>query len=198
MLLFHGTTVANAKSILKHGFNYNVDPIWTCSNQETYFFHEDFLTKEFPDLESKKEIMSRGIHMALDQSLITLAIQNPSDYRGAVLVFDTELMNNKNDIEEDYSCEGMSDLAVCLRNPDMSGLIGVYVMDQDLRSLRLLTLASLSGRDWIMKVDLPEWEQKIVDALSESHVDTSEVIDNVTYTKMRIKKSINPGLMKAA
>ena len=196
MLLFHGTTVENAKNILKNGFNY-MDSIWTCSGHETYFFHEDFFKSEF-GIEDRKDILDYGIREALQQSLISLAIQNPSDYRGAVLVFDSELMNNKDEIEPDYSCENMSSMAVALRNPDMKGLIGVYFMDQDLRSLRLFTLAQLSGREWIMQVNLPDWEQRLVDSLVDASVDTTETFDHVTYTKQKIKQTSNKGLLKAA
>lgn len=196
MLLFHGTTVENAKNILKNGFNYN-DSIWTCSGCETYFFHENYL-KEEHGIDSPEEILERGIREALDQSVITLAIQNPSDYRGAVLVFESDLMSNGGELEPDYSCEGMSSMAVALRNPDMNGLVGVYIMDQDLRSIRLITLAQLQGRTWISEVELSAFEQKLVDQLVETSVDTTELLNEITYTKLKTKQPKKQGLLKAA
>lgn len=195
MLLFHGTTVENAKNILKHGFSYD-SSIWTCSEAETYFYHENYFRKEY-EIEDRNEILERGIQEALGQSLITLAIQNPMDYRGAVLVFDSELMNNKDEINPDFSCQGMDHIAVALRNPDMRGLVGVYVMDQDLRATRLFQLAQLVGREWIMEVELPSHEGAIVDALVDSSVFV-DVMENVTYTKKNIKKTNNRDLLKVA
>lgn len=197
MLLFHGTSVENAKNILKNGFNYN-DSIWTCSGNETYFFHENYFRGEH-ELETREEILEYGIRVALEQSMITLAIQNPSDYRGAVLVFESDLMNNGGELEPDYSCVGMDQMAMALRNPDLNGLVGVYFMDQDLRSSRLFVLATLIGREWITEVELSSYEQRLVDQLVETSVCTAEIIEDITYTKQRIKKTTQPsGLMKVA
>ena len=45
MLLFHGTTLENAKKIQKEGFSYNKQ-VWNCSGDETYFFTEEFMWEE--------------------------------------------------------------------------------------------------------------------------------------------------------
>lgn len=197
MLLFHGTTIENAKQILKNGFNYN-NSIWSCSQNETYFFSGDYFKKEY-DLNNDEEVLQYGIQEALQQSMITLAVQNPADYRGAVLVFDSDLMNNKDEIEPDYSCENMQDMAVCLSNPDMKGLIGFYVMEEDCRVVRLVTLASMASNQHLNEVNLSSIEKKMMEALVNSDAISQvydEVYSNLSYNEIEL--NINQSLLEAA
>lgn len=195
MLLFHGTTVSNAKSIIKNGFQYE-SSIWNCSENKTYFFTSDFLQKEF-DVESENEILSYGIQHALEQSMITLAVQNPKDYRGAVLVFDTFLMNNQDEIEPDLSCPNMENMAVALANPDLNGLVGFYIMDEDVKSFRFFTLASMMENTYLNEVELSDCEQQLVSALRKSDVlsDAFEITSQMKYTKQKINQ---PTYLKVA
>lgn len=167
MFLFHGTTIENALDIIKNGFN-NDSSIWSCSREETYFFTDKFIKREY-DLTSEEEIIDRGVHEAMQQSLITLAVQNPDDYRGAVLVFDSSLMKNQKKIKPDTSCPNMSESAVALANPDMNGLIGFYVMNDSYKELRYYTLSSFEGHDLLNEVEnLNAIDRLMIQAVSES------------------------------
>lgn len=195
MLLFHGTTVSNAKSIIKNGFGYDKSN-WTCSENKTYFFTSEFLEREF-DTQTFEETLERGITHALEQSMITLAVQNPKDYRGAVLVFDTTLMNNQGEIEPDFSCENMDHCAVALANPDMSGLIGFYVMDDDMKAFRFFTLASMKTNSYLVEVDLNSAEEQLVESLSKSDALSAafDITGQVSYSKQKINQ---PTYLKVA
>merc|ERR1711916_268843 len=84
-----------------------------------------------------------SISYTMDQARITLATENPEVYKGAVLVFDTELMSNGNCIQKDYSCENMDGCAVTLVNPDMNGLVAVIYSTEDERETRPFFLTFL-------------------------------------------------------
>lgn len=188
MILFHGTTVSNAKNIVKNGFEYN-DKIWSCSEEKTYFFTSEFITNEF-GIEDMNDILHQGIQYALEQSMITLAVLNPKDYRGAVLVFDTALMDNQDDIEPDTSCPNMENTAVALSNPDMKGLIGFYVMENDMKAFRYFTLGSMMNNDYLEEVELNSAELRLIESLSGSNAlgEVFDIISEVSYVKQKINQ----------
>lgn len=175
MLLFHGTTLQNAKKIQKEGFSYDKQ-VWNCSNEETYFFTEEFFWDEH-DAEDFSEMWQHAISHTLDQSRIVLATENPDIYKGAVLVFDTELMSNKNDIEQDYSCENMENQAVTLVNPDMNGLVAVIYATEDEKESRPFMLTSLSQNDYFIMPEINSITEKIISALENT--DFYEVLEEL-------------------
>lgn len=189
MLLFHGTTVENARQILQNGFVYEKQN-WNCSSEETYFFNGDTLAKEY-DLSSREEIIQCGVREGMTQSFISLAIENPDDYRGAVLVFDTDLMKNAEDIEPDTSCENMSDLAIALRNPDMSGLVGYYEMDQSQNALRYYTLAHFVSNQYIMEANVSQTDLIFINAIAKNEsmmCEMCEVSNEVDYSEVDLNE----------
>ena len=175
MLLFHGTTIENAEKIQKEGFGYN-KKVWDCSLAETYFFTEDFFWEE-SSADDFSEMWNFAVTETLDQARIALAVENPKDYRGAVLVFDTELMKNGSDIQADYSCIGMEDMAVALCDPDMKGLVAVIHSNHDERESRPFWLASLQQREFFCMPELSIFNQTIVETLADT--DFCEVLDEL-------------------
>ena len=194
MLLFHGTTYENALNILKKGFDVNANPNWNCSRSEVYFFNGDYI-KESGDLESNEEIIQQGIQEALGQALITCAVQNPSDYRGAVLVFDSSLMKNQRQIKPDTSCENMENVAVCLTNPEMDALIGFYVMTDDYKEIRYFTLAQMKDNQYLNEVELSGIEESMIKLISESSSSALENLNdyacNIDYKEINYKLFLN-------
>lgn len=188
MFLFHGTTIENALDIIKNGFNTD-SSIWTCSGDKTYFYTDKFIKEEY-DTTSEEEIIQRGVHEAMQQSLITLAVQNPDDYRGAVLVFDSSLMKNQDEIEPDTSCPNMSKSAVALANPDMKGLIGFYIMNDSYKELRYYTLSSLEENTYLQDVELNAIDKLMIQAVIESSSVQSELFEissSIEFTKENLK-----------
>lgn len=168
MLLFHATTIENAQQILKEGFKYKTQ-VWSCSEESTYFFTESHVRSEMGDEDtSLEEVIDRGVKIGMDQARITLAVQNPSDYRGVVLVFDSELMSNGSELEVDYSCENMADMAVCVKNPDMNGLVSAFKMTDCEKSFRLFQLASYVTNDYQVDLDISQLELSMIHSLSSS------------------------------
>jgi hypothetical protein len=197
MKLFHGTTIENALAIVQNGFSYEKSN-WNCSESKTYFFTSQHFKEEF-GLETDEEVMDYALQEAFQQSLIGLALENPQDYRGAVLVFDTDLMNNQDLIEPDLSCPNMGDRAVELANPDMQGLVAVYVMTESLSAYRLFTLASLRMNDYLKEVELNSMEQQLVDSIAKSRDVLSsayEITSQLSYEQMTINQT-NTGLKAA-
>lgn len=191
MKLFHGTTIENAMSILNHGFNYD-QKNWNCSEDKTYFFTEEYFRYDH-GAETEEEVLQYGINEAMQQSLITLARENPTDYRGAVLVFETDLMNNGKEIEPDDSCPNMEGMAVALRNPDMSGLVGVYVMQDDLKAFRFFTLASFVENEYLQEVELNPSEQQLVMAIAKTDLNASvyDITSDLTWSELNINDQIH-------
>lgn len=190
MLLFHGTTVSNALNILEEGFSYHKNN-WSCSEEKTYFFTGKYFQNEF-GIETEEEVLSYGIQEALQQSMISLAIENPSDYRGAVLVFDSRFMNNKDEIEADHSCPNMSEMAVALKNPDMQGLVGFYIMDEDVKSFRLITLSSLNRSQYINEVSLSSIEEQLMEVIAKSDnllCNANDIFSQISYSKQSINQT---------
>lgn len=191
MLLFHGTTVENALDIIKNGFNTD-SSIWTVSGETTYFFTDKFIKTEY-DLTSEEEIIDKGVYEAMQQALITLAVQNPKDYRGAVLVFDSRLMKNRSKIKPDTSCDYMDKTAVCLKDPDMNGLVGFYVMDESYHELRYFTLSSVISQTYLNDVELNCIDNLMIKAISESssvQEEFFEISQSVRYSKQEFNKQI--------
>lgn len=178
MILFHGTTFENAKKILKQGFKYKKQ-VWSCSENKTYFFTSEYISKEF-DLEDESDVLHKGIQEALDQSRFALAVENPSDYRGAVLVFDSSKMKNENEIETDYSCENMEH-CVCLENPDMDGLIGVYVMQDEESLTRPMILASFVDREQAVELNFSEKELSFLKSIANAGIYIEEMFQEIEY-----------------
>jgi hypothetical protein len=178
MILFHGTTFENAKKILKQGFKYKKQ-VWACSENKTYFMTSDYISEAF-ELDDESDIMHKGIQEALDQSRFALAVENPSDYRGAVLVFDSSKMKNKDQIEPDYSCENMEH-CVCLENPDMDGLIGFYVMQEEESLTRPMILASFVDRDHAIGLEFSEKELSFLKSLAKAEIYVEEMFQEIEY-----------------
>lgn len=195
MLLFHATTMENANQILKEGFKYK-SQVWSCSDEQTYFFTESHIREQFGDELSRDEVISEGVRVAMDQARITLAVQNPKDYRGVVLVFDSSLMKNGAELEPDYSCENMDDVAVCVRNPDMAGLIAAYRMTESEASFRLFQLVSYVNSDYQVDLDVSNSELAMIKSLQSSNALSSyfDVVSEKEYELINLAE----GDLKAA
>jgi hypothetical protein len=191
MRLFHGTTFENMLSILEHGFN-PTNTNWTVSESDkTYFFTEDFFNKEY-SIESDEELLAQAIPYTMDQARITLAVQNPKDYRGVVMVFESENMKNGSEIEPDYSCENMENCAVCLENPDMSGLVGVYIMSTEESSTRLFQLSCFLGRNYFPDLELNPIELALINSIQKSELYIiSELNDYNEIVSYQFKKEFD-------
>ena len=177
MLLFHGTTLENALNIKKNGFSYSKQ-IWDCSLKETYFFTEEYFIDEVGEDVDFADFFDYAIRETLDQARITLACENPSIYKGAVLVFDTNLMDNKDSIEADYSCENMDNMAVALVEPDMKGLVAVITSKEDERESRPFILATMIDREFFCTPEMSETTWVIVNALKDNQ-DSYSVLENL-------------------
>lgn len=194
MRLFHGTTIENMLSILENGFNPK-EINWTVSEpNKTYFFTEEFFNNEY-EISSDEDLLQYAIPYTMDQARITLAVQNPKDYRGAVLVFESEYMNNGSDIEPDTSCDNMDSCAVSLQNPDMKGLVSVYIMKYEESSTRLFQLAIFKDRDFFIDVEMSPIEVALVKSISKSDMnvlyelsDFNEIIEYQINTEFDSRK----------
>lgn len=194
MLLFHGTTLENALNIKKNGFSYSKQ-IWDCSLNETYFFTEEYFRGEVGEEANFSELWNYAIRETLDQARITLALENPSIYKGAVLVFDTDLMANGQEIEPDYSCENMDSMAVALSNPDMKGLVAVIVATEDERESRPFMLATMMNRDHFCMPEVSETTWVIINALKDCH-DSYSVLENLRCSENYQTTWINKDYLK--
>lgn len=191
MLLFHGTTLENAKKIQKEGFSYDKQ-VWNCSCAETYFFTEDFFQRQCGS-DDFSDIWDYAVRETLDQARICMAIENPKVYKGAVLVFDTELMDNGCDIEVDLSCENMDDCAVALVNPDLKGLVAVIYSTVDEKESRPFQLASLKNRMYLNLPKMSKCLESIVNLLSENdacYEILEDLRDSTEYLTTWIKKDL--------
>jgi hypothetical protein len=193
MLLFHGTTLENAKKIQKEGFSYDKQN-WNCSNEETYFFSEEFFRSECGS-EDFSDMWDTAIRHTLDQARITLAIENPKVYRSAVLVFDTSLMNNKDKIEKDYSCENMEDCAVVLENPDLNGLVAVVYSTNDEKESRPVMLALMKSNCYFEMPEISCCLNVMVDALSENPDCLMNVMDELKCSEEYLTTWTNENLL---
>lgn len=194
MLLFHGTTLENAKKIQKEGFSYEKQN-WNCSEEETYFFHEDHFWKE-SGAEFFSEMWEHAIRETLDQARFSLAMENPDDYKGAVLVFDSTLMSNESEIKPDESCENMDEYAVALKNPDLKGLVAVIYSTLDEKETRPLFLSIMKNRTYMNMPEMSSILSTIVEALSKSDA-TYEILDEVRSSQEYQTVWINDNLLNS-
>lgn len=188
MRLFHGTTIENMYKILEEGFN-QPNKNWSASEDNlTYFYTEEFFMKEYNGIESDEELVQVAIPYTMDQARITLALQNPKDYRGAVLVFESDYMDNGTEIEPDYSCgDIMADSAVCLNNPDMKGLVAVYIMTNEESLTRIHNLSLLKKNEHVNLGDyLTEFEQKMVNSYNSNESYYEELHENYEQLELSI------------
>lgn len=97
-IYYHGTTMENAKSILKEGFN-SESAVWECSDPlATYFYRSDI-----------NDTPKEGLKLAIENAQIASAVSGVQDTSVAVIVAD---IPDSVPAYPDRSCENMENVAV--------------------------------------------------------------------------------------
>lgn len=105
---FHGTTKENYENMLKG--NCKDNPTWNCSDD-----NEIYLWDAEKNLENSDDVKEYCINQAFESAQLTAAIKGKDT---DLIVIELEIPSNL--IEDDYSCDNMSDVASLISFDDFS------------------------------------------------------------------------------
>lgn len=122
MKCFHGTTQENFLNMMNGGDK--PSGAWNCSDSDGCFYV--YPVSKFYDLDSMddEEITNEGLRNALDSATITAAFQMKT--QNIVIL---ELDIPEDELQDDWSCENMSDVASFTEHFDKSWIKKVYTTE---------------------------------------------------------------------
>lgn len=122
MKCFHGTTQENFVNLINGGDK--PSGAWNCSDSDGCFYV--YPVNKFYDLDSMnaEEITNEGLRNALDSATITAAFQMKT--QNIVIL---ELDIPEYELQDDWSCENMSDIASFTESFDKDWIKKVYITE---------------------------------------------------------------------
>lgn len=122
MKCFHGTTQENFVNLLNDGDK--PTGAWNCSDSDGCFYV--YPVSKFYDVESLdvEQITEEGIRNALDSASITAAFQMKSQ---KIVILELDIPEDE--LQDDWSCENMSDVASFTEHFDKSWIKKIYTTD---------------------------------------------------------------------
>lgn len=122
MKCFHGTTQENFVNLLNGGDK--PSGAWNCSDMDGCFYV--YPVSKFYDVEEmdNEQITDEGIKNALDSASITAAYQMKSQ---KIVILELDIPDEE--LQDDWSCENMSDVASFTEYFDKEWIKKVYVTD---------------------------------------------------------------------
>ena len=122
MKCYHGTTLKNFVNLLNGGDK--PEGIWNCSYMDDCFYvypMNKIIKTECLEDEEDSYIRERCIQNALESGLITAAFQMETQ---DVIVIEMDIPEEE--LEDDYSCDNMSDIASFTGHFDKNWIIGLH------------------------------------------------------------------------
>ncbi len=122
MKCFHGTTQENFVNLLSGGEK--PSGAWNCSDSDGCFYV--YPVSKFYDVEDMdaEQITEEGIRNALDSASITAAFQMKSQ---KIVILELDIPEDE--LQDDWSCENMSDVASFTEHFDKSWIKKIYTTD---------------------------------------------------------------------
>lgn len=122
MKCFHGTTQENFVNLINGGDK--PSGAWNCSDSDGCFYV--YPVNKFYDLDSMnaEEITNEGLRNALDSATITAAFQMKTQN---IVILELEIPEDE--LQDDWSCENMSDVASFTESFDKSWIKKVYTTE---------------------------------------------------------------------
>lgn len=122
MKCFHGTTQENFVNLLNGGDK--PSGAWNCSDMDGCFYV--YPASKFYDVEEmdNEQITDEGIKNALDSASVTAAYQMKSQ---KIVILELDIPDEE--LQDDWSCENMSDVASFTEYFDKEWIKKVYVTD---------------------------------------------------------------------
>lgn len=122
MKCFHGTTQENFVNLINGGDK--PSGIWNCSDMDGCFYV--YPVSKFYDVENldDEQIIDEGIKNALDSASITAAYQMKSQ---KLVILELDIPED--DLQDDWSCENMSDVASFTEYFDKEWIKKVYTTE---------------------------------------------------------------------
>ena len=122
MKCFHGTTQENFVNLLNGGEK--PSGAWNCSDSDGCFYV--YPVSKFDDVENldAEQITDEGIENALDSASITAAFQMKSQ---KIVILELDIPEDE--LQDDWSCENMSDVASFTEYFDKSWIKKIYTTE---------------------------------------------------------------------
>ncbi|URY12422.1 hypothetical protein [Shigella phage ESh20] len=122
MKCFHGTTQENFVNLINGGDK--PSGVWNCSDMDGCFYV--YPVSKFYDVENldDKQIIDEGIKNALDSASITAAYQMKSQ---KLVILELDIPEDE--LQDDWSCENMSDVASFTEYFDKEWIKKVYTTE---------------------------------------------------------------------
>ncbi|AUV62867.1 hypothetical protein FDI99_gp031 [Shigella phage Sf14] len=122
MKCFHGTTQENFVNLINGGDK--PSGVWNCSDMDGCFYV--YPVSKFYDVENldDEQIIDEGIKNALDSASITAAYQMKSQ---KLVILELDIPED--DLQDDWSCENMSDVASFTEYFDKEWIKKVYTTE---------------------------------------------------------------------
>lgn len=181
-LYYHGTSLESFRNIIKNGFNNDDFSNWTCSGNNTTYFHD--LEKyiecgEVEDREDKRLVIER----AFESGQIAAACQKSKET--SIVVLEFEFDDEEIDIEDDNSCQNMDCIASCIDNDDIDidkHLKNVYICNYN-PNLWMFVIASIIDYNYFNIDNFTDLEIQALELISK--VDTTNIHEELSYFDFR-------------
>ena len=182
MLVYHGTSADNLKSIKRDGLLISTDKIWTPSLDQIYFWTDRCLDIECPDwkedgIDPKAYLRKQAADSAM------CAAAKSKDCRLAVIVCDIP----EDEILVDNSCPNMEGASCIDRNILPNEIVDIWVSN-DLSLLRGYFISLMMERD-LNAIEFSPMEMEIGKIFTKAQFYSETLDDIITWRKVCRQKS---------
>jgi hypothetical protein len=177
MLVYHGTSADNLKSIKRDGLVISTDKIWTASLEQVYFWTDRYLDMEYPDwredgIDPKEQLRKQATDSAM------CAAAKSKDCRLIVVVCDIP----EDEILVDNSCPNMEGASCIDRNILPNEIVDIWVSN-DLSLLRGYFIALMMERE-LNAIEFSPLEMEIGKIFTKAQLYSDTIDDIITWKKL--------------
>jgi hypothetical protein len=180
MLVYHGTSADNLKSIKRDGLVISTDKIWTASLEQVYFWTDRYLDMEYPDWKEDGINPSEYLRKQAADSAMCAAAK-AKDCRLVVVVCDIP----EDEILVDNSCPNMEGASCIDRSILPSEIVEIWVSN-DLGLLRGYFIALMMERE-LNAIEFSPLEMEIGKIFTKAQLYSDTIDDIITWRKYATK-----------
>jgi hypothetical protein len=177
MLVYHGTSADNLKSIKRDGLVISTDKIWTASLEQVYFWTDRYLDMEYPDWKEDGINPSEFLRKQAADSAMCAAAK-AKDCRLVVVVCDIP----DDEILTDNSCPNMEGASCIDRNILTNEIVDIWVSN-DLGLLRGHFIAMMMERE-LNAIEFSPLEMEIGKIFTKAQLYSDTIDDIITWKKL--------------
>lgn len=177
MILLHGTTLENAKKMLKNNFDdtgdHSIQSPWYCSDDSMMYFYEPSSIDHNDDA-TQDERLHRAITMAFENAQIVAACYSNAN---RIVVFQFSIDDGY--VSEDDSCDNMAEMGakqVSKDHVNLENITNVYFAEFSPR-LSIFHLQGLISNTHFRDSILSDFEKDAIEAINKAGIYSDSLLE---------------------